>query len=102
MWGQVTAEELQQVKDQIRVIRAAMVLRHAQELGALDAEVADMDLITGLLEGFAQKYRGRAAPEEPTQEQQQAANTDPGQGVNREHELGAVETYSKLRSTLGR
>jgi hypothetical protein len=74
MWGQVTAEELQQVKDQIRHSRAAMLLRHAQELSALDADEIDIDRLTGLLEGFAQKYRGSPPVQEPIASQQ---NTDP-------------------------
>jgi hypothetical protein len=118
MWGQVTAEEFKQVKDQLSRRREAMLKRHAEELSALDSEVASIDTISGLVEDFAQKYRSSPPPQQPTTVQQRQvpnqgmdpeperdvlANPEPEQDVMPEHEARAAAAYHNLRrAMLGR
>jgi len=124
MWGQVTAEEFEQVKDQLSRRREAMLNRHAEELSALDSDVASIDTISSLVEDFAQKYRSSPPPQQPaTLQQRQApnqgmdpeperdvipdpgqdANPEPEQDVTPEHEARAAAAYHNLRrAMLGR
>jgi hypothetical protein len=93
MWGHVTAEELEQVKTKLGLDREAMLTRHAQELSALDTEVAYIDTITRLLEDFAQKYRKSPSIQEEVQALTENATED----------KDGVEAYTSLRrAVLGR
>lgn len=65
MLGTVKRADIDQARQQIELRRADILRRHAEEIGRLDADRAELETLHRLAGVFAQKYqKASAAPDE--------------------------------------
>jgi hypothetical protein len=67
MWQQLTRADLERVKRELDVRRSEMLARHAEELRALDADKAEIDIVEQTIEELVRKFNIGSAEVLPLQ-----------------------------------
>jgi hypothetical protein len=67
VWQQLTRADLERVKRELDVRRSEMLARHAEELRALDADKAEIDIVEQTIEELVRKFNIGSAEVLPLQ-----------------------------------
>ena len=57
VWDQLTPGDIERAKNDLDVRRAEMLARHAEELKALEADQAQLDVLVEAIDAFARKFK---------------------------------------------
>ena len=57
MWHHVKRADFERANEQLNLRREETLRRHAEEIGALDAEQADVEALDRMVAEFAQKFK---------------------------------------------
>jgi len=56
VWNQLSRADLERVKRDVDLRRSEMLARHAEEIRALDADNAEIDLLEQAIDGLVRKF----------------------------------------------
>jgi hypothetical protein len=111
MWEQLTPADIQQVRCQVALERAAILSRHAEELKAHDAQQDEIETLERLVEAFAQKYLDTVtSPSQPTTPSEEKptqvivaddAGEPPTLKIRQRVSPNVVGTYPRIRRLIG-
>lgn len=66
MWHSLARSDIDRAKQQLELRRAEILRRQAEEIGRLEADQGELDMLNRLAEAFAEKYeRAVPPPREP-------------------------------------
>jgi len=77
MWDRLTAADIEQAKRSVTNRRSEMLVRHAEELKALDADETEISAIEQAINAFARKFRIGSADVAPF-DRERGAHTQAG------------------------
>src|SRR5947209_4296883 len=78
MWNNLTSHDIEQAKQQLQLKREEILRRHAEEIGGLDADEAEVETLDRLADVFSGKFKiGRTSAPEPAIAPEPAVTTVP-------------------------